>query len=118
MARCIIATEELQRSYPADKYRTLEALLMCYSRATLVPCPPHAPLPAALDYRRATPASIVRDKNGQALAYVYFEDEPGRRSAAKLLTRHEARRIAAKPPDRLTPQGAHRIEYRAGENHR
>jgi hypothetical protein len=25
---------------------------------------------------------IVRDANGQALAYVYFEEEPGRRSAA------------------------------------
>jgi hypothetical protein len=37
----------------------------------------------------------VRDHNRQALAYVYYEDEPGRRSAAKLLTRDEARRIAS-----------------------
>jgi hypothetical protein len=28
---------------------------------------------------------IVRDNNGQQLAYVYFEDEPGRRSAATRL---------------------------------
>jgi putative heme degradation protein len=28
---------------------------------------------------------IVRDANGQALAYVYFEDESDRRAAAKLL---------------------------------
>jgi hypothetical protein len=35
----------------------------------------------------------VRDHGGQALAYVYFEDQPGRRSAAK--QRDEARRIVA-----------------------
>ena len=38
---------------------------------------------------------IVRDANGQALSYVYYESEPGRRSAAKLLSEDEARRIAA-----------------------
>ena len=38
---------------------------------------------------------VVRDSNGQQLAYVFFEDEPGRRSAAKLLSKDEARRIAA-----------------------
>jgi hypothetical protein len=37
---------------------------------------------------------IVRDANGQALTCVYFEQKPGRRAAAKLLTRDEARRIA------------------------
>jgi hypothetical protein len=47
---------------------------------------------------------IVRHANGQALSYVYYETEPGRRTAANLLTRDEARRIAmniAKLPDLL-----------------
>ena len=33
---------------------------------------------------------IVKDHEGKSLAYVYFEDEPGRRSVAHLMTR-EAR---------------------------
>jgi hypothetical protein len=38
---------------------------------------------------------FVTDSTDQKLAYVYFEDEPGRRAATKLLSKDEARRIAA-----------------------
>jgi hypothetical protein len=41
-----------------------------------------------------TIASSSATVKGQPLAYVYFEDQAGRRSAAKLLSRDEARRIA------------------------
>jgi len=38
---------------------------------------------------------IVRDANNFAVAYVYFESEPGRRAAAQLMTKDEARKVAA-----------------------
>jgi hypothetical protein len=38
---------------------------------------------------------IVWDQAGQALAYVYYEDDPVRRGVAKLLTRDKARQVAA-----------------------
>jgi hypothetical protein len=47
---------------------------------------------------------IIRDHSGQALAYIRYEEEPGRRSAANLTSRDEARRIAvnmAKLPELL-----------------
>jgi hypothetical protein len=50
---------------------------------------------------------IVKDGNRQALAFVYFEDKPGRPTAANLLTRDEARRIAeniAKLPELLSAE--------------
>jgi hypothetical protein len=44
----------------------------------------------------------VRDANKQQLTYVYYENEPGRRSAAKLLTKDEARRIAVNIAKQVT----------------
>ena len=38
---------------------------------------------------------VIKDSAGQKLAFVYYEEEPGRRSAAKLLSKDEARRSAA-----------------------
>ena len=59
------------------------------------------------------PCFILRDHNGQALAFVYCEDEPGRRTTAKMLTRDEARRVAANIAKLPSLLGADRPEANA-----
>jgi hypothetical protein len=68
---------------------------------------PSRRFPPPLTVEETQPCFVVRDHSGQALAFVYFENEPGRRAAASLLTRDEARRIAAniaKLPELLNAQ--------------
>ena len=43
-------------------------------------------------FRQHHSKTALANKNRQALAFVYCEDEPGRRTTAKLLTSDEARR--------------------------
>jgi hypothetical protein len=50
-----------------------------YHRSMLPPR--HFPPPWTIDEHAES--FIVRDATGQALGYFYFDDEPGRRSAAK-----------------------------------
>lgn len=52
------------------------------------------PLPVALAAEELDACFVVKDGSAQKLVYRYYEDEPGRRSTAKLLTEDEARRIA------------------------
>jgi len=50
---------------------------------------------------------VVRDANGQALGHFFYEGDHGRRSAAKLLSKDEAHRIAvnfARVPELLRAQ--------------
>jgi hypothetical protein len=46
------------------------------------------PAPWTVEERPA--CYIVKDATGFALAYVYYEEEPGRRTASKLMTQDEA----------------------------
>jgi hypothetical protein len=51
--------------------------------------PRRLPPPCSVEQQDA--CFVVTDSTGQKLAYVHFEDEPGQRSAAELLTKDEAR---------------------------
>jgi hypothetical protein len=45
-------------------------------------------------YAHTPLSAAVVGRGTRRLAYIYFEEEPGRQSAAKLLSKDEARRIA------------------------
>lgn len=47
---------------------------------------------------------VVKARGGQEVAYIYYEDDPRKRSIVKLLSRNEARQVAtaiAKVPEAL-----------------
>jgi hypothetical protein len=63
---------------------------ICYHRA--MPSPRRFPPPWSKEERQES--FIVKDANGQQIAYLYFEDEPERQMPMKRLSRDEAFLIA------------------------
>ena len=57
-----------------------------------MPSPRRFPPPWSIE--EGTESFTVKDANGQALAYLYFEDEPQRQLSTKRLSRDEAFLIA------------------------
>jgi hypothetical protein len=57
--------------------------------------PSHRRFPSPWSIEDNGACFIVNDSAGQKLAYVYYEEERWRRSAPKLLSKDEARRIVA-----------------------
>jgi hypothetical protein len=61
----------------------------------VIALPTNRRFPAPWSIEDIGAAFVVKDAGGQKLGYFYYEEEPGRRSVAKMLTKDEARRIAA-----------------------
>ena len=73
-----------------DRTRTLSSDGARYDRAM-----PERHFPPPWSVEELDRCFVVKDANGQTLAYMYFEKESRRRFRRELLTRDEAQRIAA-----------------------
>jgi hypothetical protein len=62
--------------------------IVCYVTERRFPAPWTAEEHRGISY-------IIRDANNLPIAYIYFDAKPGPGSAAKMMTKDEARRIAA-----------------------
>lgn len=76
-----------------DSISTRQRSFLGHSEA--MPTKRRFPPPWSVEDTGTGSAFAVKDANGQKLAYVYYAEGPGRRSAAKMLTQDEARRTAA-----------------------
>jgi hypothetical protein len=88
--------------FPAGGGRLASVQQQASSYHPVMPSPRRFPPPWSIEERQA--CFIVKDGNGQALAYVYFEEEPDRRSAENLMSHDEAGDLAlniAKLPELL-----------------
>jgi hypothetical protein len=63
--------------------RRVRSICTSRLRASSVEALPARRFPPPWTVEEIDACFIVRDHNGQALAYVYFEEEPGRRAAAR-----------------------------------
>jgi hypothetical protein len=64
----------------------------CVAQPISVTAARRSPPPWSIEEANAA-CFIVKDHNGHAPAYVYLQNEPGRRAAAKPQTKEEPRRI-------------------------
>jgi hypothetical protein len=79
----------------AADVRPHHAKVACYGDFVVTEAMTNRRFPAPWSVDELEACFVVKDGADQKLAYVYYEEDPGRRSAANLLTKDEARSIAA-----------------------
>jgi hypothetical protein len=75
MQRCVCQNTNRSRDRPSDRGAACGRQMSVAQRRS----------PPPWELHEATESFCTRDANGQALTYVYFEDEKGRRTAMRLL---------------------------------